>query len=263
MGTLYKRPVYTPIWPVLFAMALLCAGCFDITEELWLNKDRSGRYEMTISMASGPFASMMRMAHQKTNDSLQALGQPPRALDTLVRLGDLPDSLRHYFAHPEVLNRIVMQARTKNGLDFQFQYDFKKIEDLPLFWETLGTLGKLQKDSTIHGLDALKMPGVDESPGSLAGIPDIQFDGRTLRRTNPPDSTGQVMGSMFFDHDSDPLVKMMFNNKKYRLVFHLPKKVKAVQGAGFESDGKTVTGAFSLLDVVRDHTKLSCAITLK
>ena len=71
-------------------------------------------------MLSGPFASMLRMAQDKANDSLRALGQAPRSADTLIRLGDLPDSLKRRFAHPEILDRIVMQTRMTKGLEVLF-----------------------------------------------------------------------------------------------------------------------------------------------
>ena len=244
-------------------VVLLSAGCFDITEELWLNKDRSGRYEMTVSVLSGPFASMLRMAQDKSNDSLRALGKAPRSADTLIRLGDLPDSLKRRFAHPEILDRIVMQTRMTKGLEVLFKYDFRKMEELPFFWETLSTLDALQKDSTVQGLDAFKVPGANGAQGMGAGAPDIQFDGKTVRRISPPDSTNLDPGALLFDHDSDPFVKMLFSNKKYRLIYHLPKKVKSVQGTGYRIDGKTVSAEFPLFDVVRDKGKLSCAITLK
>lgn len=251
--------VRTLFWGAL----LLCTGCFDITEELWLNKNRSGRFEMSVSMTSGPFMSMLRMAQDKTNDSLSALGLPPRSVDTLVRLGDLPDSLKRRFPHPEVLAGIVLRAKMDKGFQFRFQYDFQRIEDLPLFWEALNTLDQLKKDSTIRDLDALKVPGMEGSSGMMAGLPDIQYDGKTLRRTTLPDSTNQESGLSLFGDENDPFLKMMFRDKKYRLVFHLPKKVKTVEGAGFTTDGKDVTGEFLLLDVVRDRTKLSCAISTK
>ncbi len=242
---------------------LACTGCFDITEELWLNKNRSGRFEMSVKMTSGPFVSMLRMAQDKSNDSLRALGLPPRSVDTLVRLGDLPDSLKKRFPHPAVLDGIVLQAKMDKGFNFRFQYDFQRIEDLPLFWEALNTLDQLKKDSTIRDLDALNMPGMEGSSGMMAGLPDIQFDGKTLRRTTLPDSTNQESGLSLFGDENDPFLKMMFRDKKYRLVFHLPKKVKTVEGTGFTTNGKDVTGEFLMLDVVRDRTKLSCAISTK
>ena len=251
---------------LFFGTLLACTGCFDITEELWLNKNRSGRFEMSVSMTSGPFMSMLRMAQDKTNDSLRALGLPPRSIDTLVRLGDLPDSLKKRFPHPAVLDGIVLQAKMERGFNFRFQYDFQRIEDLPLFWEALNTLDQLKKDSTVQGLEALNLPGMEGSSGSMmAGLPDMQFDGKTLRRTSLPDSTNQESTLAFFDKDNenDPFLKMMFRDKKYRLVFHLPKKVKTVEGTGFTTNGKDVTGEFLMLDVVRDRTKLSCAISTK
>lgn len=253
----------TIVRTALFLGVLACAGCFDITEELWLNKDHSGQYEVGVSLNTGPFASLLRMAQQKTNDSLRALGQPPRSLDTLIHLGDLPDSVKSRFKYPKVLNQITMHANMDKGMDIRFHYDFQRLEDLPQFFDALNTLDELKKDTSLHNLDGLQLPGMGNVQGLMTSVPDIRFEGKTLLRTNPPDSTNQAMGQTLFEHDSDPMVKMMFRDKKYRLVVHMPKKVKTVKGTGFTTDKNTVTGVFPMVDVLRDHSRLSCEITTK
>ncbi|MCC6459058.1 MAG: hypothetical protein IT260_01225 [Saprospiraceae bacterium] len=244
----------------LLFLALACAGCFDFTEEIWLNKNRSGRYEMTIEMGSGPFASMLRMAQEKTNDSLRALGQPPRSQDTIIVLANLPDSVKRLFPYPDALNNTRLDFKVDKALRFKFQFDFKKIEDIAQFWETLQAFDRLQKDSTLKGLDA---PAIGNLSGMLSGVPDLKFDGKLLQRSTRVDTTSQEIGQLFFENQDDGLAKMMFRNKTYRIIYHLPKKPKSVSGAGFSTDGKTVSGRFPLLDVMRDNQKLSCEIRVK
>ena len=247
----------------LFLGVLACAGCFDITEELWLNKNHSGQYEMGVSLNTGPFAAFLRMAQQKTNDSLRALGQPPRSMDTLIRLGDLPDSVKSRFKYPKVLNQITMHANMDKGMDIRFHYDFQHLEDLPQFFDALNTLDELKKDTSLHGLDGLQLSGIGNIQGLLTNAPDIRFDGKTLLRTNTPDTTNQAMNPSLLGQDNDPMAKMMFRDKKYRLVVHMPKKVKTVKGTGFAADKNTVTGVFPMMDVLRDPSRLSCEITTK
>ena len=252
----------TRILPVLLVFTFALFGCFDVTEEIWLNKNRSGRYAMTISLGSGPIANMIKMMQEKTNDSLRALGQPPQKTDSLMRLAALPDSVKRRFPYPDVLDKTTIHLKMDKGLDYQFQYDFQRIEELSLFWENISAMDKLKEDSTLKDVQALKFPMLGEMKGSISGIPDMQFDGKTLRRTMKVDTTSQEIGQLFFEHGDDGFVKLLFRNKSYDLIFHMPKKVKSVSGTGLVKDGKTVHAKASLLDVMRNQSHLAGEIRL-
>ncbi len=126
---------------ILHTFFLLCTlsltGCFDILEEIWLNKDQSGRYELTVTMGSGPMANMIQRAQQKTNDSLVAIGQAPRPMDTMIYLTNLPDSIQKMMPYPEVLKNFQIQLKMEKGVKFRFQYAFSHLDSLYQFWETL------------------------------------------------------------------------------------------------------------------------------
>jgi|GEM_PF-1909124 len=253
---------------ILKSFFLLCTlsltGCFDILEELWLNKDQSGRYELTVTMGSGPMANMIQYAQQKTNDSLVALGQPPRSMDTLIYLTNLPDSIQQMLPYPQVLKNLKIHLKMDKGVKFRFQYAFSHLDSLYQFFETLTAIEEIQQDSAIKKSKVLDFPEVANMQKMLGGTPVMHWEGKTFDRTITPETDGgaKLMGAMFSDTD-EPMARMMMRNRSYELKFHLPRKVKNVSATGYDVDGKDVRAKFPLLDVMKDRSKLACEIRLK
>lgn len=248
-----------------FLLATLSlSGCFDILEELWLNKDQSGRYELTITMGAGPMANMIMAAQKKANDSLIAIGQPPRPMDTIIYLANLPDSIQQRMPHPEVLKNMVIQMKMEKGMKFRFQYAFRHLDSLHQFWETLAAMEVLQEDSTIKQSKMLDMPAMGNMQQMLGGTPVMHWSGKTFQRTMTPetDSGSEMMGEMLADPDN-PMVRMMMRNRHYELKFHLPRKVKKVSSGEYQSDGNEVRAKFPLTDIMMDRSKLECSIRMK
>jgi hypothetical protein len=253
----------------LNTLFLLCTlsltGCFDILEELWLNKDQSGRYELTVTMGSGPMANMIQYAQQKTNDSLVALGQPPRPMDTLIYLTDLPDSIKQMLPYPEVLKNLEIQLKMEKGVKFRFLYAFSHLDSLYQFFETLAAIEEIQQDSAIKKSKVLDFPEVANMQKMLGGTPVMHWTGKAFDRTitrEAGDDSAEFMGEMF-SNSEEPMMRMMMRNRTYEMKFHLPRKVKKVSTGGFTVDGKDVRAKFPLLDVMKDRSKLECRIKVK
>ncbi|MBL7780953.1 MAG: hypothetical protein JNM22_07035 [Saprospiraceae bacterium] len=249
----------------LFLLApLLLSGCFDILEELWLNKDQSGRYELSVTMGAGPMANMIQAAQKKSNDSLIALGLPPRPMDTVIYLRNLPDSIQKMLPYPDVVNTLEIHLKMEKGIKFHFQYPFSHLDSLHHFWETLTAIEEIQKDSVIKKSKVLDFPEMANLQQILGGTPVMHWKGKTLQRTVETEDNGgvELMGEMFEDSDN-PMVKMMMRNRTYELKFHLPKKVKRVSTDGYMKEGKDVHARFPLIEVMKDRSKLECAIKMK
>lgn len=253
---------------ILHALFLLCTlsltGCFDILEELWLNKDQSGRYELTVTMGSGPMANMIQYAQQKANDSLVALGQPPRPMDTMIYLTNLPDSIQKMLPYPEVLKNFQIQLKMEKGVKFRFQYAFSHLDSLYQFWETLEAIEEIQQDSAIKKSKVLDFPEMANMQKMLGGTPEMLLKGKLFSRSINPETDGgaERMGEMFSNTD-EPMARMMMRNRTYELKFHLPRKVKKVSTDGYIVDGKDVRAKFPLLEVMKDRSKLECKIRMK
>lgn len=249
---------------LLLLTTLTLTGCFDILEELWLNKDQSGKYELTITMGAGPMANMIQMAQKKANDSLIALGQPPQPMDTTIYLNTLPDSIQRMLPYPEVLKNLEIQTKMDKGFKLRFLYNFSHLDSLYQFWETLKAIEEIQEDTTIKKTKILSMPEMGNMQQMLGGTPVMHCKGKTFDRTSLPEEDGgaEMMGEMFEDSDN-PMVKMMMRNRTYQLKFHMPHKVKKVSTDGYMVDGRDVFAKFPLTEVMKDRTKLECRIKMK
>ena len=253
---------------ILHTFFLLCTlsltGCFDILEEIWLNKDQSGRYELTVTMGSGPMANMIQRAQQKTNDSLVAIGQAPRPMDTMIYLTNLPDSIQKMMPYPEVLKNFQIQLKMEKGVKFRFQYAFSHLDSLYQFWETLEAIEEIQQDSAIKKSKVLDFPEMANMQKMLGGTPAMYWSGKIFDRSIDPQTDGgaELMGEMFSNTD-EPMARMMMRNRSYELKFHLPRKVKKVSTDGYIVDGKDVRAKFPLLEVMKDRSKLECKIRMK
>lgn len=249
---------------LLLLAPLLLSGCFDILEELWLNKDQSGRYELTVTMGSGPMANMIQAAQKKTNDSLIALGLPPRPMDTTIYLRNLPDSIQKMLPYQDVVQTMEIYLKMEKGIKFRFQYPFTHLDSLHHFWQTLTAIEEIQKDSVIKKSKVLDFPAIGNIQQMLGGTPMMQWKGKTFQRTieSEENDGAELMGEMFEDSDN-PMVKMMMRNRTYELKFHLPKKVKRVSTDGYLKDGNDVHAKFPLTEVMKDHSKLECTIKMK
>jgi hypothetical protein len=215
-------------------------------------------------MGSGPMANMIQYAQKKANDSLLALGQPPRPMDTMIYLTNLPDSIQKMLPYPEVLKNFQIQLKMEKGVKFRFQYAFSHLDSLYQFWETLAAIEEIQQDSAIKKSKVLDFPEMANLQKMLGGTPEMHLKGKIFSRSINPEIDGgaELMGEMFSNTD-EPMARMMMRNRTYELKFHLPRSVKKVSTDGYTTDGKDVRAKFPLLEVMKDRSKLECQIRMK
>lgn len=244
------------IRPIALLLSLcLCAGCFDITEEFWFNKDHSGRYEMSIDLASmGQMMSMMQQMVPK-NDSAGAGPDMPK--DTLILLATLPDSIKRRLPFPALADQSSVAMKMQGGFKITFACNFQDVSQIGQFWENFYAM-----DSVSH----------DDKLGSMAGFrtilnnvqSDLKWEGKTLRlHAEAAELPGGVNPLGEAGGMDNPMVKMMLGSNKYRQKFHFAGKVKSAKGQGIQRDGKDAWATHPLVDVLEDPGVLSCTIKVK
>lgn len=244
--------------PLLFLLALCCcAGCFDVTEEFWFNKDRSGRYEMSINLSSvsGIMAMIEQMAPK--TDSL-GTGINTRR-DTLIQLSTLPDSLKRRLPFPGLADRTSIALKMENGFGLTFAFDFQNVQEVEQFWENFSAADSLA--GSAGGDKIASMAGFRQMVGGFQSMPDWQ--GRTLSLRTIAPSPGNGINPWSGLGEANPMVKMMFGQNKYRRRFHFVQKVRTVEGKNMKRKGREVEAVYPLLDVLRDPAILSCSIKLR
>ena len=210
---------------LLVATVLTMASCFEITEEVTVNKDGSGNYISTIDATKLSEQMQMLAAFDTTGEMVPKLKYSLDSTfsETFKKYASIKgvskvviDSSKPYvykvsldYKDVSVLNEVV--NLDKKGEDRQNLYSWKK--------------GQLSRKDFALNLDDMKME--DESQKEMA--------------------------------------KSMLEGMKYTIIMNLPGKVKNSNNkeAIISSDKKTVTLACSLLDVMDKKVNLGNEVTYK
>lgn len=210
-----------------FFLAFICTSCLNIVEEVFLNKDGSGSYSMTVDMDEmmSMMKSMMTEEQMQENDMFGAMDSAMQ--ETLSKLRQI-----------EGLSNVNHKAE---GFKYTITYDFRDIEAL--------------NQGTANGSMS---PGVDLNAASSNFV----LDKNVFERVNPP-----IDDIMDDDEVSENLemAKMLLSGATYKSVYHFPGKVKKVENedANLSSDKKTVTLEVGLIDVLEAKALMGNKIKFK
>jgi len=235
-------------------------GCIEVVEELFLNKDGSGRYTVTMDMSAlmegGGIRSMLKEFGDlgESSDSLE-MGDidldEPLEMDTVFTFQDAPDSVREKFDDPELLSRMRMLLQVSEAeetMAFTFEFDFNELEEIGDFYDNLSTMQEENADM------------LGQQSGMLPMSQKVLFElkGRTLERLPATETTTE----MFSDEEKE-FAQMMFAGANYTTIYHLPGKVKKATNPNAKVDGKTVTIAVPMLEVIDGKAALEGTIKFK
>jgi hypothetical protein len=227
----------------LIAIACLCiflTGCLNITEEIFLEKNGSGKYVSTMDMSK--MKEMLDMVKAFAPDS--SAGN----MD-LSKLDSISDMLGDFNGIPGITN---IKKEKKDENTYVVSFNFKDISALNEAMKR-----KNKKDS------ATVQPKGDFfsfSPGqfncndtSLSGINDAMKD----MNGAPSDNDSMAMAMT--------MIKGMMGDMKYTSIYHMPGKVTSFSNklATLSEDGKTVTLVLNLFDESQQNKTLLNKIQYK
>ncbi len=247
---LNKITVYLLVVVLLF----FSTSCLDIVEEMHLNKDGSGRYELVFDMSSIMSGGMLEMLKGMAGDS-ESSGENildgPLEMDTVIYMKDAPASVREKLDRPDFLNKVSMfiqMSEEKEVMITRMVLDFDSMDDIDYFYKNLDKLGE--------GNDQL---GDVFGGNSFLPISDKLFKlkGKLLERL-PVKNNGQTLNEEEMD-----MVKMMLASAKYTTKYHFPGKVKSSTIANAKIDGKTLIKEVDLLDVMEGKANMAGKIKFK
>jgi hypothetical protein len=230
------------LWILIISSALFLTGCINITEELFLEKDGSGKYITTINMEK--LQEMMEMMKTYAPDSLQQadLGSVMQdSIQTMINdLSKIPGITEVKNENPDK-NTVIVSFRFKDvaALNAALQKRSGKTTNGEYFSYSKGSFSC--NDKSLSSMGDL-MGELNNSADSLAS-PDM------------PKMDAEEMKAM---------MKMLDWTMKMKTVYHFPSKVTSFSNkmAKLSEDGKTVTLEIDLLDENKEKT-LQNTISLK
>jgi hypothetical protein len=228
-------------------------SCIDMLEELHLNKDGSGTYNITFDMSglfSDPMMKGMLEEMMQNQDGLNLEGGLSQEMDTLIRFADLPASELQKLDRPEfwkqVSMRMVMSERQK-AFKTELKLDFSSLDDIDYFYKNLDKIGQNNGGGAMGGGMTEFLPS-----GGL-----FKLSKRNLQRLPAPKPSNSM------NEEEMSMAKMFFSAATYKTVYHLPGRVAKTNIPGAEVTGNTVTINNSFLDIMEGRTKLEGEIKFK
>ncbi len=236
-------------------IALTFTGCINIVEEIFLNKDGSGQYTITMDasglMEGGGLRSMMQMmGEEEGGNPLEGL-DGPLEMDSVIYMKDAPADIRKQMIHPELLDRITMRqivSEEKEIMKTVFILDFKEVKEIDYFLSDFGNLsGQGQEMAAIGGM----MNGMIGGK-TINGLPLYTRAKKMLTRSK----TEKISAGEEEDQNMQ-MMKMMLADASYKLIYHLPGKVKSTNLQNARVEGKDIIQEVSLLDYMDGKKDLS------
>lgn len=233
---------------VLVAISFFFTSCLDVVEEIYLNKDGSGKYTVTIDM-SGLFAddfmkSMIQSSLAEQEGMDLSNGFPE--MDTVIYFKDLPADQKG--DNPEFWNKVtsnIVMSDEQGKFITSINLNFDNADDITYLYANLGRMGE----------GNAQLGGLAGEGGVLPSGVVYNLAKNTIGRKSakPEAAEGEEMEMM----------KMFLGSATHRVVYHLPGNAKKVTIPGAVIKGKTVTTEASLVDVMEGKAQLDGTIKYK
>lgn len=233
------------------AMSFFMTSCFDMVEEIYLNRNGSGKYVYTIDMSSLMSDPMMgQIMAQSMNEQM---GTETLEIDSVIRFSEMEQAPASFTAEEKALfnkiemNLLMSQSKGKGIITISFPFD--KMSQVNQF---NALLSKLQNEGDGGSLG---MAGMGMSPITS----EFSVNGKTFNRKTT--STGKPSDQM--DEETLSMARMMFTEATLKTIYHLPGRVRSTTLKEAAVDGKTVTTTFNLMDILDGNVDYNGQIKFK
>jgi len=251
-------------------------GCIDIIEEVFFNKDGSGKYTMRMDMSG--IMSMVKMMsemeemapedEENTEEKEGGMGaMMEQGIDSIMYLKDASADVRQQFDdNPGFVDKVNMRMNIdpdENIFQIDFNLDFANMDDIDYFFKNFDKIGAMMGDDEESSeLDMLGMGGGMGADSPLGGIMGGQFTRyfdmtkRTLIRRDASQEETAGMDEEMGEEEMQ-MMEMMFGDAKYKMIYHMPGKVKKMtnSSATLSADKKTVMLEGNLMDYMKGDFK--------
>lgn len=238
-------------WGLLVPFALLISGCFEITEEIFLNRDGSGKYVYTLDMSALMDESVRGMLEGMMDSTQQQTG--PLEVDTAIYFKDYSAEELSAISQPEIMKRgymKVLMSDSQEKMVMEFGLDFTNPSEIDYFIANLDQL-------TQNGEGMMGNQGF-ASDMMLSGQSIFSLKGKTFSREIKPADETEPMSQEDLD-----MAAMMFESGIYRVIYHMPGKVKKSSIPGAVINGNDVSVEVGLLEIIKKEAQMDGNIKYK
>lgn len=239
------RFFYIPL--ILFS--ILFVGCFDILEEINLNKNGTGQYVIKIDMSELLKNPMLKGMMNGEGSEVQ------KDMDSVVYFKDLPDSA--IADNPDLWKRVHMKVFSnaeKELLYTTIHLEFKSLDDIAYLSENFD---KVMNKSKGSGSEARDLMSGGAPSGFLAKGLQYSLNGKTLSRKSDKMTLKEE------EVENMEMLKGFLGDADYQINYTLPGKIKKVTMANASINGKTVTAKVKMIELMENKINLDGSIQFK
>lgn len=231
-------------------IAFTTSGCFNIFEELSLNRDGSGTYSMKMDLSGFMTDDFMKgMLQEAIEQESAASSLSDLEQDSLILFKSLPEELKARTGRAEFWDNVTMRLKIseKDGEFYTITtLQFKDLKDIDFFHKNVSSM---LAENGAGGL----LPG-DIVPGGasfrLGKNLITRLPGETVKN---PDMEGEEM-DMF---------KMLLGDSKFTTTYKLPGAIRKTTIPGAKVSGSTVKVETDLISMMEGKGKVDGEIRYK
>jgi len=243
---------------VLAFLVIFQSGCINIIEELFLSKDGTGQYMITMDasqiMEGGGLRSMIQMMGSEAENIPFDMDQKLE-MDSTINMASLPESEKANFNFPELLNRVNIQTQISESKELmitKFILDFKETQEIDQFRSDLSNLSN-QSGGGMPGLGLGGMFGE-----TVNNLPLYITSKKTLSRSKTKEASSEPL-----DDQNLQMMEMMMNGANYTLKIHCPGDMKKSTFTNATHNGKDLILEGDLLEVIKGKSDFSGSLKFK
>jgi hypothetical protein len=249
----------------LFRLLLVCttffilAGCFDTTEEITIEKNGSGVYQVNADFSG--FFELIESLKSMDTSANSSLKQIPSNIDTIIQLRTFTDTASDLSAEDKALLHDATVNLVMNDKDKVFKmlmkYPYKDINDV----QKIIKLSQSGNNIIGKALQGKEAPQMDVQSGQ--GMPDfnnvydITFKKGLIEKKINEDKLKQFQENEQMSSMKQAIEVMP--EASISTVIHLPKPAKKAEGANVKlsDDKKTITIKSTLNELFNNPNSLS------
>ena len=217
---------------LLIVTPFFATACLELEEEISLNKDGSGTYSMTIDMNE-----MMEM--------LQGLLSEEQLAETGGGMGQMDSTMESTAETLRSTDGISNVRHKTENYRYSLSYDFSNID-------VLNSTSSSSFGSQLNlGMGSDEDERYEWSPKTFERLP--------ISLENLLDEAGEE------NEQAIEMAKMMLGDASYKMIYHMPGKVKKISNdqAELSEDKKTVTLSVPLIELMEGEANLGNKIKFK
>ncbi len=261
----------------IFPILLFSLGsCATFTQEIWLEKDGSGKIVTTYEMSE--VMEMMKMMEEMSEDTVSAAEEKEgleglfsdsdnfEDLDTIISMYDeMPDSVKALVDNPEIMKKMSIRVKANEEEQIAFFSMIIEFDDPNDINEIFNTINESTPDSS--KVDADEFEEIKKQFTRFKA--DLKNGVITVESFDVKDMLGgeynEDVDLENMTDDQMEMMKMMLGEGQMKTIFHLPGQILEVTapGAVIDNNSNTVTVNQNLYEILKTKTTSDYTIKFK